>query len=608
MCGVAGCVVSPDRPVDRPVLERMAAALRHRGPDDQGVEVVGNVGLAHTRLAILDPTPSGHQPMRDAASGWWLAYNGEAFNHLELRAHLPARDWLSGTDTETLLHALATHGEDAVPLANGLFAYAALDPQRGRLLLVRDRFGVKPLYLARHAGALLFASEIGALLAAGVPRDPDVEVLHHAVDRGWATGRRTPLRAVHSVGPGTLVSIDLRTLELEERRWYDPAGAVDPARASELATLDADGCREALEAALRASVRRRLLADVPVGVMCSGGVDSSLVTALAAEAQPDVLAFTASITDQPENDELAFGRLVARHLGVELHAVPFDAADWRRDFVACVRHLEAPMLHPGSIPMFRIAALARERGVKVLLSGEGADELFGGYGFLHGQERAAFERELASPAARARRALLALAGRATPLPGSTVAEPGHGPSEEVAAAERRLVAANRAAYAHHPPARAAFEAALLTDLSTYLPHLLNRQDKMTMQASVETRVPFLDPDVVALALNLPLEHRIRPWPKGVLGELARRRIPREAVDRPKMGFGFDAARYLAGVRPDFVTEGRLRELLELGRREWSEVLPSLGGQPLLVVSGEAWCRVFLDGAGDDEVDAAMWGP
>src|SRR3954470_9424638 len=209
MCGIAGCVVAVGGSPDRAALDRMASALRHRGPDDSGVEVVGNAGLVSTRLAIVAPSPAGHEPMRDAGGRWWLSYNGEVFNHLELRRRLGARDWRGGRDTETLVNALAEWGDDAPRRCNGFFAFAGLDTGARRLLLVRDRFGVKPLYWARHGGALWFASEIAALLAAGVPRRLERGALAYALMYGWSSGAATPVEGVRRVLPGTMIEVGL---------------------------------------------------------------------------------------------------------------------------------------------------------------------------------------------------------------------------------------------------------------------------------------------------------------------------------------------------------------------------------------------------------------
>ena len=570
----------------------MAAALAHRGPDDEGIEVDGSVGLVHRRLAIVDPSPAGRAPMADSAGRWLLTYNGEVFNHAALRDELPGVDWRGGSDTETLVEALARFGERAIPLCNGLFAYAALDRERRRLLLVRDRFGVKPLYVARHAGALWFASEIRALLEAGVPRDVRRDVLEHAVARGWANGRRTPLEAVDRVMPGTVVEVDLDTLATRERTWYDPLHAVG-------------GEADDLEGALRASVRRRLMADVPLGTMCSGGLDSGLITALAAEAGT-VHAFNARIVDQPEWDEGRWAREVAGHVGVELHTVEMTAPEWRAELVDVVRHVEYPLAHESSVPMAAIARLARARGMKVLLSGEGADELFGGYSWLHHHAFADFAARR-RPAAALRAALRAAQRRGV-LAGRAIPDPLPGPSGEVNAYERERFERALRAYAHHRGPRRRLEAGLAADLSTYLPHLLNRQDKTTMRHSVETRVPFLDPEVVEVALNMPLERRVEPERKAPLRELGRRLLPASVVEREKVGFGFDVKRYLGeSVRDEFLRAGRLREVLGAGRDAWEAELPALRAS-LGAVTGEIWLRTVVEGRTNEDVQAELWGP
>jgi asparagine synthase (glutamine-hydrolysing) len=595
MCGIAGCVAPAGQAPDRPALERMAAALGHRGPDDRGIEVIGSVGLVHARLAIVDPSAAGHEPMEHA--DWWLTYNGEVFNHAALRERLPAGAWRGGSDAETLLRALAEWGEEAVPLCNGLFAYAALDTRRRRLLLVRDRFGVKPLYVARHAGALWFASEMRALLETGLPREAHHEVLVHAVRFGWAGGRLTPVRGVERVLPGTLVSIGLDTLAASERRWYDPLESVDPERMAALARLPRAEAAAAVEFELRASVRRRLMADVPVGTMCSGGIDSSLITAMARDEQPGIRAYSASVKDQPAYDEGPWAEKVAEALGVELRTLRMTAESWRAELVDVVRHVEYPLTHESSVPMAQIAALARSDGVKVLLSGEGADELFGGYEHLHGREHADFlaRRRPAERAARAAYRRLQRLRERRPWCSESVKEWELG-------AERRAAAA----YAHHRGTRRRLEAGLAADLETYLPHLLNRQDKSTMRASIETRVPFLDPGLVELALNLPLETRVEPRHKGVLRDIAGRLLPEGVAQRPKLGFGFEADRYISeAARPEFLADGSLRAWLH--DTPWREIPENPRGyDALLLWTGEIWCRTMLDGQPVDAVNEALW--
>jgi asparagine synthase (glutamine-hydrolysing) len=617
MCGIAGCVAPAGEPPDREALERMGAALAHRGPDDQGIAVEGSVGLVNRRLAIVDPTPAGHQPMRHRDGRWSLTYNGEVFNHRELRGELEPVPWHGQADTETVLEALARWGEGALPRFNGLFGLAALDRDGARVLLARDRWGVKPLYWARHAGAVWFASEMRALFAAGVPRRPLPDVVAHAVVHGWANGAATPFEGIHRVLPGGLLYVELDTLGTSERRWFDPADLVDGERVAALAGESRGTIAAMVEDELRRSVARRLMSDVPVGTFLSGGIDSSLVTAFVRDEWPGVVAFNASVTDQPADDEHPFAVRVADHLGVELQTVRMSAATWRADFVEAVRHNEYPLMHESSVPMFQIASLARSGGVKVLLSGEGADELFGGYGFLHAglyrdylraNRRWGALRGLALDKLR-RDGLAALLRRgrgAAAEPPPVVAPEGSAAS---VAFDSEAAARAHAAYPASPRERRALEAELLRELSTYLPHLLNRQDKNTMQASVETRVPFLDPHLAALALSAPLEARMEPARKGVLRDISDRHLPGEVARRRKRGFGFDVRRYIEPrARPEFLLDGALRELLRVDRARWAEatVPARSAAQALRLWSGEVWCRAVLDGQRTDQVEDALW--
>ncbi len=347
------------------------------------------------------------------------------------------------------------------------------------------------------------------------------------------------------------------------------------------------------------------MADVPVGTMCSGGLDSSLTTYYAAAAHPRILAFNASVIDQPEADEGPWAERVADALGIELCTVPTNAATWRGDLVDVVRHVEYPLTHESSVPMWQIASLARSRGVKVLLSGEGADELFGGYGWVDPWLLRDFDLRR-NPASRALRSLVRRVRsrrfdrRARELPG--------GESAGTHDWEQAIRRSARHAYSHHTGARADLEASLLTLLGTYLPHLLNRQDKTTMKASIETREPFLDPDLVALAVNLPLEQRVVPERKAVLRRIARRRLPEGIADRPKVGFGFDLTSYLLdAVRPEFLFDGILREQQGVDRARWVEMV-SRPARLLPLWTGEIWARLFLADQAPEAVAGELWRP
>lgn len=583
----------------------MAGLLTHRGPDDCGITVVGGVGLAHTRLSILDCSEAAHQPMRHRSGSWWLSYNGEIFNHRQIRAELAPAPYRSTGDTETLLELLHQRGVGGIRRCNGLFALAALDVSGRKLHLVRDRFGVKPLYLATLPdGTVAFASELRVLFAAGVPRRTRHDVLLQAV-AGWANGAPTLVAGVNHVLPGTLTTIDLASMRVDTHEWFTTAELVDARTASRLAAVSPDQAADELECTLRDSVQLRLLSDVPVGTMCSGGVDSSVITALAAASAPDVRAYNVSVADAPEVDEGPWATAVARHLGIELRTVRMTGDDWRAGLVRAVRHVEYPLTHESSVPMAALAELARGDGVKVLLSGEGADELLGGYEYLHNRAYRDFahRRQRWESLARtlyrgAQRRHLLRDPHPDPLPAQKV----------VARFERRVLAQALRAYGHHSGARRRLEAHLLADLSLYLPHLLNRQDKSTMLASVETRIPFLDPSVVKLAVNLPLEHRVEPRRKAPLRAIADRLLPPEISRRPKVGFGFDVGRYLQpAARPEFLRDGMLRHEMKVDRLRWEAAIRGISGHAWLTMwSSEIWCRSLLAGHSDQEVESALW--
>ena len=602
--------MAPGERPDRELLERVAATLDHRGPDDRGIEVHENVGLVATRLAIVDPGPSGHQPMWDASGRCLLAFNGEVYNHRELRDDLPGVAWRGHGDTETLAAALAAWGEDAVGRTNGPLALAAVDRERRRLMLARDRFGKKPLYVARHRGALWFASEMRALLAAGVARDVRPDVLAHTALRGWALGTETPFAAIDRLAPGTLLSVGLDAPEaVSVSRWYTPADSVDPELGRELAALPRERQTDRLEDALRASVRARLMADVPVGTMLSGGLDSTLVTALAREAHGAVTAVTCALVDEPRADERRWAERAATALGVDLDAVVVTADTWRSELVTATSAHEYPLNGSSSVPVSLMARRAHERGVPVLLTGEGADELMAGYPLEHARA----ELRYLPWRVIARRYGSAVAHRRLGPRSITRSIRGLSHPVPAAAAATRESAAVRAlgtgAYAHHDAARRRFEGALLAGMPLSLGFLLNRMDKNAMTASIETRVPFLDPGVVSVAVNLPLEARTQPLLKGVLRDVGRRHLPPALADRPKLpGMFFDGHRRIAeAARPGFLADGMLRDLLGRTEDEWRALGTGLRPrQAMRLWTAEIWARLFVEGHPVERVERELW--
>lgn len=616
MCGIGGCVLRGSRQPDIRRLEAMRDALRHRGPDGDGISILGGVGLVHTRLAIVDLSPSASQPMGDEHSGWWLSYNGEIYNHLALREDLRERYFNSSGDTETLWRSLVEFGPDVVARLNGQFAIAALDTARSRLLLTRDRFGIKPLYTAVTDDGFWFASEPRALVAAGVrpswPRDG-----WRAVREGACyAGPHTLAAGIDRLPAGVWASVSLETGALTHTRWATLADGVDPQQARRLRTRSRRSLVDELEREVRRAVHDALMGDVTVGTLCSGGVDSSLITALAAEVKPELVAFAARYAGDPALDEGPAARRAAAAIGVELELLEVEPTSWRRDFASSTVHFGAPLANASSVVIAQMAARAHELGVRVLLTGEGADELFGGYTGLH---RGAMKTALSA------RARLLRALEPALLPGPTQqggfllrrvravrarrrAEPVWSTLSRTPEAEA-LDREAWAAYAHHTAAHATIEAALLSRLDYTLSHLLNRMDKNMMQCSVEARVPFLDPRLVNLVLNLPVEARIAPWSKGILRDVARRLLPRDIAHRPKIyGMDFNAGAWIEEAADEaFLLDGLLREVLGVTRHALrEEVAASDRALRVRIWSAEIWCRAMLAEQSVTSIERELW--
>jgi asparagine synthase (glutamine-hydrolysing) len=616
MCGIGGCVLRGGRSPSAARLAAMRMAMDHRGPDGFGIEIVDNVGLVHTRLAIVDPSERARQPMHDPQSKWWLSFNGEIYNHESLRTKLSERPFNSSGDTETLLRALVTWGPDIVSQLNGQFALAALDLHGGRLILTRDRFGIKPLYLAETHDGLWFASEPQALIAAGVqPRWP-ADGWRSVLNGSCYSGETTLADGIRRVPAGVWISVSLDTGKMSRGPWADISAGVRADHVCATARPRRYGLANVLERTLRQAVHDALMGEVPIGTLCSGGVDSSLITALAAEVKPGLIAFGARYQGDPSLDEGPAAQRAATSLGVELDLLDVTEEGWRQGFVESTVHFGAPLANASSIVIAQMAARARRRGVKVLLTGEGADELFAGYSGLH-QDRM---REFLSRPARVIRALepVLIPGpggmrgaawrRVVAVRARKRTEPGWSSLTE-ATDGGRTAAAARAVYRHHPGPRGELEAALLARMNYTLCHLLNRMDKNMMQHSVESRVPFLDPAVVDLALNLPLQSRIGPWTKGLLRDVARRLLPLEIAHRPKIyGMTFDAGSWIeAAADPRFLSDGMLPDILGITPQALGEQLTAArkAGR-VRIWSAEVWCRFMLAGQSVPSIEADLW--
>lgn len=631
MCGLAGFLGS----FGDAWLEAAGGMLSHRGPDDAGTWIAPDrsCGLAHRRLSIIDLSPTGHQPMVDPASGMALTYNGEIYNYRDLRRELEGRGhrFVGQSDSEVLLKGLVEYGEAVLPRLDGIFAFAAYDPRRRRLLIARDPFGIKPLYYARAPGGLLFASELKALLLErSVPRELDADAIGAYLTFLWSPGERTPLKSVRKLLPGHVMiaeSGQLRTVRYAAGMVGAPPHGDDP---SSLA-------RE-LDARLADAVERQMVADVPVGAFLSGGLDSSAIVAHAARLAGgrNLQCFTIAadheqLREEGVADDLPYARLVAEKLGVPLNVVRVDDSLVER-LPEALFHLDEPQADPAVLNVLLIAELARARNIKVLLSGTAGDDLFSGYrrhlalraealwSWLPVGVRATLgrgTRGLAGRSGRLRK--LARAFEYAPLDddGRLLSyffwlEPQLG----AALLDRRLGASAQSIVAPMSEALAAsaghgsrLERMLALEQRFFLPdHNLNYTDKLAMARGVEVRVPFLDPQVVGFAAGLPSGLKIRgTQAKWLLKRAMEAHLPREVIYRPKTGFGAPLRRWLrTGLRP-WVDEVlapaalRSRGLFE-PQRVAELVARNRAGQadasyPIFaIVCVELWCRMFVDPA------------
>ncbi len=553
MCGVAGITRTSSARVDERALRCMARALRHRGPDGFGIAVGPGVGFVSTRLAIVD-IPGGWQPICDSPGGGVIVYNGEVYNAPELRASL-ARSGVgcrTRSDTEAVLRLLELQGLSALDSLNGQFAFAWWQPRQRQLTLVRDRFGVRPLYYALTSdGSLVFASETKAIFASGeVLAEPDLAGVDDVFTLWGARAPSTPFRGVRQVRAGGLAI--WRDGRIEERTWWRPRYGRSERRSSSVGELTE---------LLRDSVRLRLRADVPVGSYLSGGLDSSLLTALALqESEHRLRTFSVAFRDG-RFDERSHQQHVAAALGTEHHVVeigPDDIADAFRDVVY---HCETPLVRTAPVPLYLLARETRDQGITVVATGEGADELYWGYDLF--KELVIRREALYNPSAVRRLddlyPYLATPG-ARRGPGWTRFFTDAGPEEDTLFSHQTRIAATAAVKRFYAPDMAAavgrqgsldrlraalpaefacwsaLEKGAYLELTTLLePYLLAAQgDRVSMAYGVEGRYPFLDYRVFEHSVRLPAARKlVGDRDKVALREVAQTLLPPEIAERPK---------------------------------------------------------------------------
>jgi asparagine synthase (glutamine-hydrolysing) len=564
MCGICGVYdFSSFRSPERAQLEAMNATLFHRGPDGGGIHIDGGVGLAARRLAVID-LAGGDQPMLTDDGQVCVVQNGEILNHRELRRELEARGAVFRTecDTEVLLHSYRREGPDFVKRLRGMFAIALWDRRRRLLMLARDRFGIKPLYYELGKGRIAFASELKALLSQpGFSREVDRPALHSFLAFNSIPAPLTIFEAARKLSPGHLLTCSPDGVTT--RRFARPAPAVEQDLRDESPAELAEELRERLAE----SVRAHLLADVPVGILLSGGVDSSALTALAAQQSEErVRTFSIGFRERSFN-ELEMARLVARRYGTDHHelVVAPHVSELLQKLTAA---FDEPFADSSALPAYLVSELAASN-VKVVLSGEGGDELFGGYETYVADQLALSVGPAAArlaplvrrlPSSNSRVSLEYRAKRFTRAAGLAPLERHHGWKEIFSAEERAELLQPRWQDAAFDPLYSWRErfaetegAPLLArlqdvDMGLYLADdLLVKTDRMSMAHSLEARVPFLDPAVSDLALALPTPLKVRGLSKKrLLRQALRPLVPSEILRARKRGFSIPAAAWLRG--------------------------------------------------------------
>ncbi len=539
MCGFAGEIRFTGQYPDTIAISRAADALAPRGPDGAGLWSNGPVALAHRRLKIIDLSEKAAQPFIDSELGLAIVFNGCIYNYQDLRRELSAQGYRfhSTGDTEVILKAFHAWGPDCVKRFYGMFAFAIWDRDHRQLTLARDRLGIKPLYLAQQPGVLRFASTLPALLAAGdVDTEIDPEALHfymnfHAVvPAPW-----TLLKGVRKLPPATIVQINADGTGTEHCYWSVAYGTPP-----NLAGLPDEEWRERVLASLRDAVRRRLVADVPVGVLLSGGLDSSLIVGLLAEeGQSGLNTFSVGFetVGNEQGDEFQYSDIIAKHYGTTHHKIHVDSrARLLPNLEDCVRAMSEPMVSHDAIGFFLLSQEVAKH-LKVVQSGQGADEIFAGY---HWYPPMMDSRDPARDYARVFR------DRDQADFERAIDPAYHGADHAQAFIQGHFA---------QDGADAAIDKALRIDQHIMLvDDPVKRVDNMTMAWGLEARVPFLDHDVVELAAQVPARLKLDDGGKGILKAAGRTVIPSEVIDRPKGYFPVPALKYIEGDVLDFVRD------------------------------------------------------
>ena len=621
MCGICGVYnLQSGEPVSRELMEQMTGLITHRGPDESGIYLEGPVGLGSTRLSIIDLS-GGHQPMSNETGDIWIVFNGEIWNYKTLRKELleKGHQFRTNSDTETIIHAYEEYGVDCIPQLHGMFGLAIWDLSRRRLLLARDRVGKKPLYYTCVDGNLVFASEIKSLLChPQVKRRADVQALADFLSVRYVPGPATLFANISKVLPGHWMLIENK--ELKEKCYWDFTFGKTENRPVEDYI---HGIRQHINRA----VEERLMADVPLGAMLSGGVDSSIITGIMSQLMDEPVKTFSVGFDVPEYNELPYARLVAQHFGTEHHDLIVKGSDLSAYWPLLTWHRDEPVSEASDLGVYLISKLARQH-VKVVLSGEGGDELFAGYPKYIVDWLARYYQILPTPIRdqvitpllehlpySMRKLKMASRALSQPAPERWMnwfgVFNGQLKNNLLSTSTKASIDSDSSQvfrrWLEKNPQRDDLSSMLYLDTKIWLPdNLLMKGDKMTMAASLEARIPLLDYKLIEYAASIPSNVKIKPFKaKYLLKRAYADLLPEPILTRKKMGFNVPISIWFRGEQRNLITRLLLSERARSRGFLDSEFVASLlrdhlegrtqyGNQLFILASLELWFRVFID--------------
>jgi asparagine synthase (glutamine-hydrolysing) len=633
MCGLVGYIGS----FSKESLEFAVQNLSHRGPDDSGtyVDNYNNIGLGHTRLSIQDLTLAGHQPMSNSDKSVTLVFNGEIYNFESLRDGLEKKGYSfnSDSDTEVLLNLYLEHGISAVKKLNGIFSFAIWDSNLAKVFLVRDALGVKPLYWIQTSKGIIFSSEIKAIRSFLIEKQEyDPVALHYHLSYIWCPGKRTALKNMFKVSPGEIMEISMDK-SIRKWNWFSlPYTTESSIKAKK---KEASYWINKTEEKLRQAVHNQMIADVPVGAFLSGGLDSSSIVAFARELNPDIRCFSIDLAggqDEGTANDLPYARKVASHLNVNLDIIKVDSSKMANNLEKMIYQLDEPIADPASLHVMFISQLARDQGIKVLLSGAGGDDLFTGYrrhkainyeflwnwmpsSVLNNIEKTTLRLDQRKSYWRKLSKLFNGAG----LKGDQAISKyfkwtsDHKLFQLYSSDFKEAIRSQGTnnpldEYLNNlPNSLTNLEKMLLLEQRFFLTdHNLNYTDKMSMAVGVETRVPFLDLDLLDFASSIPIKYKQRGYEgKWILKKAMEQYLPKEVIYRPKTGFGAPLRRWmkneLSEIKQDLLSKESLSKRNIFDGDAIQKIIKEdangkIDASYLLfsVLCIEIWCRKFLD--------------